>query len=187
MEPSLRIFIAIELSDEVKHLIAKLQKNLQETDADVKWVLPDICHITLKFLGNIAPSQLEPIKNIMEECAAATRSFALTLEGVGSFPTGKRPEIIWVGIKEDSQLTALAAALEKKLFNIGFQKENRPFNAHATIGRVKSSRSAQLIADQLASASFTAQIIEVSRLTLFQSQLSTDGPIYAALHRSPLK
>ena len=52
----IRSFIAIELPGEVKLALARLQDKLKSgSRAPVKWVDPDIIHLTLKFLGNIDP------------------------------------------------------------------------------------------------------------------------------------
>ena len=69
---TIRAFIAIELPAEVKQYLAGLQAKLKaDNQPRIKWVKPEGIHLTLKFLGDIETSMLEPITQAMEDAAGA--------------------------------------------------------------------------------------------------------------------
>jgi 2'-5' RNA ligase len=51
----LRLFVAIQISDEVRMKMARVQNELRPLAApdDVRWMKPEQFHLTLKFLGNV--------------------------------------------------------------------------------------------------------------------------------------
>ena len=67
-EPYVRArLIALELNATLKKSVADILIQLNAANADVKWVNPKNIHWTLKFLGNISPSQIETVKKILKE------------------------------------------------------------------------------------------------------------------------
>jgi len=66
-----RIFIAIDISDEVRGLIGLYTKNLQKDFRHLRvgWQSPEKLHITLKFLGEMDKKQLSDLKIIVSKTA----------------------------------------------------------------------------------------------------------------------
>jgi RNA 2',3'-cyclic 3'-phosphodiesterase len=184
---SIRAFIAVELSSPVKTAIAAIQSELKKSPGEVKWVIPDICHITLKFLGEVKEEQVAPIRAILDECAAGIKPFQLTVNSIGAFPTMDRPNIIWLGIKDEANiLEKIARAIDEKVSALGLPKEDRPFTPHITIGRTRAG-SHQALSQILKSAVTPNETFEVTALTFFQSTLASWGPTYYPHFTSPLK
>ncbi len=187
MNPTLRAFIAVELSDTLKTTITAIQSELKKSPGNVKWVPPDICHITLKFLGEIKEDRIAPIRAILDHCAGEIKPFLVTVNSIGAFPTVDKPNIIWLGLKnEQNILTKLASAIEERVNALGFIKEERPFTPHITIGRTRAGSHAAL-SQALPLIKPPQEILEVKALTFFQSTLSSSGPTYSPHFRSPLK
>ena len=64
----IRSFVAIELSDDVKSELDRLEARLKSGDAPrVKWVNPESVHLTLKFLGNIPADKVGKIVGALTE------------------------------------------------------------------------------------------------------------------------
>jgi len=186
----MRTFIAIDLPQEIKTSLAKLQDQLKQSYADVKWVKPDNIHLTLKFLGEVDETKLESVIQETEAVAKNNPGFKIQIESLGSFPKIDFPRVVWVGVKQGSAETKkIAKELESSLEKIGFAKEDRPFSSHITIGRTRSSKNQRTLSDELKKLEdkFTAGEFMAEKITLYKSTLSPQGPTYEALREISLQ
>ncbi|MGE5280458.1 MAG: RNA 2',3'-cyclic phosphodiesterase [Deltaproteobacteria bacterium] len=191
-----RLFLAIDLPSDAKETCGLLAQRLKKGGADVAWVAPDNFHLTLKFLGGVAEDRLP---RITDACAAVCRlhpPFSFSLEGLGAFPSINAPRVLWAGIAtRDAALEKLAADLEAALSALGFEKEDRPFHAHVTLGRVRSPRGRVFLMEALQKekSACTTPDIPARCVTLFESTLApasgptARGALYTALAALPLK
>lgn len=182
----MRTFIAIELPQEVKDSLSRLQEQLKTSQADVKWVSPQNIHLTLKFLGEVDESKLEKIGEILETLKADKAPFCMRLSSLGAFPKTNYPRVIWVGIdKGDSETKEIAKFMEEKIARLGIPPEDRPFSSHITIGRVKSGLNREGLVKKLnESVNHFGQAdleFSVTKITLFKSTLTPKGPAYEIL------
>jgi len=100
----LRSFIAVDISqEEIVEKLVKIQSYLKNTNAHMKLVEPENFHITLKFLGEISPSDVNLISNVLKKILADEVQFEISIEGIGAFPTMTKPRVVWVGIKEGGE------------------------------------------------------------------------------------
>jgi len=184
----MRTFIALELSSEATKELARLQQEIKEIDIDVKWSEPRNIHLTLKFLGNTEEEKIEEIKNILNEISSDEKPFEITLFKLGAFPNLDYPKVLWVGIdKNCSEVERIAKTLEDNLEKIGFQKEERSFSAHLTLGRVKSGKNKIKLKEKLISSPVEPKLSVIKSITLFKSELTPKGPIYNSLHEANFK
>jgi 2'-5' RNA ligase len=185
----MRTFIAIELPEEIKDALAKLQDKLKDSQADVKWVKPENIHLTLKFTGEIDDEQLTELTKILEKTAGNNSSFQIRLSSVGVFPKINFPRVIWVGMgKGGNETKAIAEDLEERISLIGIPKEKRPFSCHITIGRVRSSLNRDKLVNSLKAVdSLERKEFTVKKITLFKSTLTPKGPAYEILKAVNLK
>ncbi len=186
----MRAFIAIELPEEVREYLRRLQGKLGKSGADVKWVLPQNIHLTLKFLGEINEETGE-VQNIIKKTAGAKSTFGIRLSSLGGFPTLNSPRVIWIGInKGAAEVKDIAKLLEDSLDSIGIPAENREFSSHITIGRTRSSLNRIALAKLLNELKDTPQTenieFPVNKITLFKSTLTPKGPVYEVLKECPL-
>jgi len=183
----MRAFIALELSEGIRTELLRLQDELKKAGANVKWVIPDNIHLTLKFLGNIDESRLSEIENVLRPIADANSPFEINLFKIGAFPDINYPRVIWAGIdKGCSQAEEIARNIEGGLEKIGFPKESRPFSAHLTLGRVRSGKNKVGLKEKLLSTSVRPSACPIKHITLFESRLTPHGPIYTARGNFPL-
>ncbi|MFH1995425.1 MAG: RNA 2',3'-cyclic phosphodiesterase [Candidatus Omnitrophota bacterium] len=182
----MRCFIAIELSEEIKNELGRIQSHLRFADADVTWTKKDRIHLTLKFLGEIPEEKVAEISETLDEAVSSTASFEISLSEVGVFPKPSHPRVIWVGIENGrSESIELAGLINEKLATLGFEKEDRPFNAHLTLGRVKSLKNREALVRKMESANIGKPLSQpVNSIILFKSVLTPNGPIYTKLHES---
>ena len=109
--------------------------------------------------------------------------FEVEFRDVGVFPSLKRINVIWIGIKKGViELTDLYSQIESKLNKIGFRPETRGFRPHITVARVRSARNKKKLAEtiiNLQNSVFGSLIIDSVKLR--RSILMPMGPLYSTL------
>lgn len=191
----IRSFIAIELPQEVKPGLHRLQKELKSPEHTfVKWVAPEGIHLTLKFLGNISPQKVTEITRVMEQASLGVSPFQLEIAEVGAFPNMRQPRVLWLGIRgEVDKLVAWQQRIDNGLAPLGFAKETRPFTPHLTLARLREGVSprdrrdfGELVMKTPTEVNYK---VRVSSLILMRSQLLPGGAVYSRLAevKLPLK
>jgi 2'-5' RNA ligase len=123
------------------------------------------------------------------EAAARTAApFTVRLAGAGAFPAPDRPRVVWLGIVEGApELAALAEALSDQLAGRGWERDERPFRAHLTLGRADGVPGAGRAVAALADAAATLDAAwKVDRLVVFRSELGRGPARYLSLATAPL-
>lgn len=187
----MRLFIAVELERELRERAATIAERIARelgpsAHRGISWVRPDRMHLTIRFLGEVDQAAVPELRTRLA-APVAVPAFRLTVSGVGAFPPSGPPRVIWLGIVEgQAELRQLHDALEARLAGLNVEREDRPYRAHLTLGRVKaplapSARAAlaRVSADALGSCT-------IDHATLFESRLSPAGPSYTALAPIPL-
>ena len=189
----IRTFIAIELSQDLKDGLGRLQARLkrQVPERSVRWVRPDAIHLTLKFLGNVPTPRLTSISRAVETACHSFDQFTLELVGLGCFPNPRRPRVVWVGVREPTgTLARLEKAVENELAGLGFEPEGRSFKPHLTLGRVqrKVGRSDRERLGELIAESNVGLLgdMTVTSVNVMRSDLRPSGAVYTALAYVPL-
>ena len=181
----MRVFIAIEMTDEIKSALSQLQSRLKYAGADVKWVEEKNIHLTLKFLGNIDDNRCKEVTTVLGEVAETVTPFDISVGEVGAFPAPEHPRVVWVGMEKGSEQSAsLAHKIDDALYVIGFEKDERAFTAHLTLGRVRSPKNRIALAEKIGALNTEKRVQAVqtvSSIILFQSTLTTQGPAYTKL------
>lgn len=184
---ALRLFIAVDLSEEAKGVLSGLLSRLRELDSAVRWVEPKKLHITLKFLGEVEERKVEVIKDSLRRAVSGFKPFRMRIEVLGAFPSARRPRVVWVGVTEgEEELSRLAGVVEEAMAGLGFPKEPRKFVAHVTLGRVKLRPSGGLVKFLERPEGVPKAVQEVEELILMRSILKPEGAEYTPLSRFPL-
>ncbi|HEY3311968.1 MAG TPA: RNA 2',3'-cyclic phosphodiesterase [Anaerolineales bacterium] len=187
----LRAFIAIEIPTEIKKTISVQTANLQrEAGRAVRWVTSENTHLTLKFLGELSPANMELLTQALENECSLQVPFEISVRGVGCFPNSHRPRVIWVGLNSPPDLERLQHRVEAAAARLGYAPEERPFSAHLTIGRVREQASQDEM-KKIEAALAGLKIGELGRftastVTLFKSELQPSGPHYTPLFSAGL-
>ena len=188
MPANLRAFVAVPIPEAVTDFLHRVRAGLESRAMPVRWVAIDGIHLTIKFLGQIAPSQVDGIVARMDAVAAATAPFQLRAQATGAFPSPRRARVLWVGLEGAlAPLMSMQASLESGLETIGFAKEERRFHPHLTIGRSRRPIDPQALGAALeATRSLASDLFTVDRVELIKSVLKPTGAAYTLLHRSHL-
>ncbi len=189
----IRSFIAIELTEQLRLTIKRLQEQLRSgSRAPVKWVDPNSIHLTLKFLGDIDAGITGKITTALEEAVRGVHPFHLEVKGLGVFPNPRRVNVIWVGIRgEVEKLSQLQQRVESSLAPLGFVRESRSFAPHLTLARLRDHATPderQDMGQLITSTGFeTGCSLGVGSLNLMRSQLTREGAIYSRISSIELK
>jgi len=189
----IRAFIAIELDDAIRGELDAAQQQLKRSPVSHigKWVAPQSIHLTLKFLGDIADTRVEPIGEALERACAQVQPFTLALSEAGCFPNAKRPRVIWVGVGGELEpLRQLQRAVEDEVNPLGFEPERRGFTPHLTLARIRDrarpserTEMGQLLAKVTVDPAVSMAVTELS---LMRSELQPSGAVYTCLFSAPL-
>ena len=186
----IRAFLAMDPPPEVLRRIADIQEVLKKTlRGSISWVRPEVIHLTLKFFGDMAAEDLQPISEVVSGQAAGTRPLHLNIKGLGVFPGIRRPRVLWLGVGgEVARLIALQGVLDQGFETCGIKKEERPFRAHLTLARIKSPQGLSGL-DKVLEEKEAESVgsFEAKGLILFKSDLTPKGAIYTVLADFPFQ
>ncbi|MDH5510795.1 MAG: RNA 2',3'-cyclic phosphodiesterase [Nitrospinota bacterium] len=184
----MRLFFAIDISEDVRLAAEKLIHSIEAPKGTVKWIQPDNLHITLKFLGETTSGKLEAIISASRMVASTHESMSVQVSGLGVFPDKRKPRIVWLGIKGDTtRMQILAGDLDEVMVQEGFEEENRTFSPHITIGRVRDPKAGKIISNAIADHQKTGfGSFVVDKLLLYESRLRPEGPLYTVVSEFPL-
>jgi 2'-5' RNA ligase len=189
----LRLFIAVEIPHEIRQAIYdKATVVLQRTVGPlVRFVPPGNMHLTLKFLGDVSPSSVDMLTQMLRAEADSVHSFDMRISGLGSFPSLRRARVIYIGIQAPAGLEALHRGVESASRRLGYESEERPFSPHLTLGRVRqdvSTSDGQKIRQALEGLRIDSLgTARVDSVHLFKSDLKPSGSVYTKLFSAPLR
>ena len=184
----MRLFTAIELTDEARAAITAEQKRvaagLGDAAGALRFVRTEHLHLTLVFLGEVAEESAASIIETMSgEILHAP--FHLVFGGLGVFPPRGAPRVLWLGVVDGArQAIDLQARVADRLTSAGVAVERKPFHPHLTLARWRDQRrSARPV---LAATPGVVAAVDVSAVALVQSRLSSAGPSYTRLSQARL-
>ena len=193
MTETVRVFLAIELPDEVTAALASVTEAVGSAGVrGVRIVRPQHVHLTLKFLGGVPSSDIDAIVAAVTLAVEAQRPFTLALGGTGAFPTGTKPRVLWVGVSGDlPALRQLHAGIEGALEPLGYERESRGYSPHLTVARIRDGtppEDGRRALDAMSSADrFVSRArIDVRSVSLMRSILRPEGARYERLAGIPL-
>lgn len=178
----LRTFVAVKV-EPAPQLLQTIKDVKNKLSAEpVKWAAPNNLHITLKFLGDTLPSQVDEVGEELNQAAKLFSSFSFELEGLGFFKNKGMPRVLFAHIKEGEVLQHLAAEIDKRLENLGFQPETRPFKPHLTLARIKFLKNKKGFYEAVEKYRDTfMQNAKINEIIFYQSVLKPEGPVYREL------
>ena len=173
----MRLFIAIEIPEEIKDYLCKLQQEITDSNNKIRLVDKSNMHLTLKFLGEVQPNKAEILSKSLKEIAF--KPFSVNLNSIGIFPSESYIRVVWVGLKPEEQVLKLQSKIDESLKRL-FKKE-KDFKPHLTIARVKYIEDKKQFVDKLKQITVDNKKIEVNDFKLVKSTLTTKGRVYEDL------
>ena len=177
----LRLFVAVDLPEEIRSRLTGLQSGV----FGARWVSSENLHVTLRFIGNVDEGVGHDVVDALARVAAP--GFEVSLETVGSFGEGKRPRILWAGVRRSEPLVHLFRKVDRAIVDAGLGPEDRKFRPHVTLARLKDVKREQVSQWIAANNLFSAGPMLVDRFVLYRSHLAQQGAIYEPVAEYPLR
>ena len=198
----MRVFVAVDVGDAVRREVTRVVTTLtgkleaSKTPPKVVWVRPALLHVTIRFLGEVDPPDVERIQALLSP-PIGLDPFELEWRGVGTFPSNRHPRALWFGVVNGAApLAQLEAEVSRRLSSgPAVELADRAFLPHLTIGRVKMAGAGVDWPKLLQSVEVKRVTSIVDKVTLYRSELSRPagalraghvGPNYTGLVSAPL-
>ena len=177
----MRLFVALDIPEEVRDALAKLVLQFSNTCRGARWARAENLHITLKFIGEVDETALAPIKASLAEINFPHR-IEILFRNFGFFPNERHPRVFWAGMDGGEALPDLARQIDAKLQPLGFPVEERDFRPHLTLARFNSNEGLSKLQDMIKGLPTQELGRTIAReFHLYQSTLKRGGAEYARL------
>jgi RNA 2',3'-cyclic 3'-phosphodiesterase len=194
----MRMFVAVDLDEATRAVVAQEQRSITRrvTSSSIRLVEPAQVHLTLAFLGEVAPPLSDQVTEAMRQPFTGIAPFRLALGGVGMFPPRGAPRILWLGLIDGARpMITLQAAVARRLDALGVTLEDRAFSPHVTIGRWRDARpsdrravenieNVETVANDPSRGTLARMLVD--HVTLFESRLSSKGASHFPLAEAQL-
>ncbi len=177
----MRLFVAIDIPEEVRGRLAGLVEELRRAVRGPAWARVAGMHLTLKFIGEVEEPKAGGILRALDG-AGGFAPFEVHYRGTGFFPDGNAPRVFWAGMVAPPELAALASAVEACLEPLGIARERRAFHPHLTLARLKSRNGLVELheaAARLRETEFGEGLVE--HFHLYRSILKPSGAEYTRM------
>ena len=170
----MRLFIAIQLTDEIKDALTGVQTFLRTHGVHGNFTRRENLHLTLAFIGEYA----DPDSVLDAMRAVAFSPFSIRLEGFGSFG-----DLYWSGIGGSEELAVCVKRLRRTLAEQGIPFDRKKFSPHMTLIRKASfdKRAA------LPGVTIPDAAMEVNAISLMRSDRTKNGMVYTEIGTVPAK
>jgi len=169
-----RLFVAAEIPDDIKYQFAQAQEAIRRSRARLSLVVPEDMHITLKFIGEVEGSRLNPIMEALSTIQIPP--FSLDIGSI-TLNSPRSPRVVWSDVHDPGACRDLAGRIETALIPLGIPAETRRFTPHITIARIKQFHPS-IFEEVAAISSSCSGSFSVDRFVLKKSELTPDGPVY---------
>ena len=162
---------------------------LRESAPWVAWIPAEKLHITIKFIGELPETVLDPLVDALREAGQRHTAVDLAAGGIGAFPNFRRPHVVWYGMEPHPRLELLHHDIEVACERLGVEVEGRPFRPHLTLGRITRRQDREALR---ALAAARRQVthrteIRVESIDLMQSELLPGGARHTLVAAAPLR
>lgn len=183
-----RTFIAVPLAPAIREGASGVRRSLAAYADRFRWVSPSHLHLTLQFLGDLTARRVDEAWEAVRAAADPAEPFAITLAGLGAFPSLAAPRVVWVGVTAGAhRLAALAESLAAALRDLRFSLDSRPFSPHLTLARARGhGRPPDLRREREALTRVVLGEQTVTELIVVNSVLGASEPVHTIVARAGL-
>jgi 2'-5' RNA ligase len=182
-----RLFVALSLPNRVKAELENAQSEFRRAvpGHGIRWAKPEQFHLTLRFLGSVLPSQMDPLSEALQSACSRFAPLRLRAESIGFFPDAHRVRVIWAGIRDATfNLVQLQEAVASAAAAFTSEPAEKTFAGHVTLGRSRElSKTEALELARLGAAMVSRQFGEwtAETIELMRSELTSAGARYSVL------
>jgi 2'-5' RNA ligase len=182
-----RLFIAVTLPDEVKAKIEAAQAELRRAlpGPGARWTRREQFHLTLKFLGDVDASRVQPLEEAVHAACRGFGALHLRAEQIGFFPDLRYPRVVWAGVRDETdQLARLQQAVDAATRDFTTEPKEEHFTGHVTLARIKAIKRSEAESLGKAAAGMTERLFgqwTAGEVELMRSVLSSKGARHTSL------
>lgn len=183
----MRLFVGIALAPETADALLRVRERFEAVaGSELRWSAPEGWHVTLQFLGQVSEEQ---VPCVVEKLAAVRAArVPMRIAGLGFF---ERAGVFWAGVTLTPELPALQQFVTAAMRNCGFEPEERAYNPHITLARVKGRAGASALeplkkAVARGGAAFEAEFT-ADEFVLYESFPGPEGSRYVVRERFALR
>ena len=150
-----------------------------------RWQDAEKLHLTLKFLGWVAPDAIAPLWQMATAAIADAAPIDARVSELSAFPSTRRARVLIAAIGDPAgAISGLAAQLESGAEALGILREDRTFRAHVTLARIPRPGDVKKLIE---AAEFEPLSLRLDELRLYRSELTRETSFYSVLERAPLR
>lgn len=183
-----RTFIAlpVRVGDDLLSLRQELMHSLK--DERISWVDPKNFHVTLSFLGDTLPGDVDRISQALREGKHVQKSMSVTMSGVRSFGPERNPRVIWAALGQESWFRAIKESVDGLLDGLGLPQADHSFTPHLTLARIRRLRQISSYLEIMEGIKTKSlESVCFDRLVYYRSELGSGAPEYKELAEILLK
>lgn len=181
----MRAFVALEIPQNTKEQIAALTSPLKNLGR-INWVKKEYLHLTAKFIPQLKPSDIEPLRIKLSNIANLFAAPWATAESVQPLITHKQIRLLYLKLKDSPYIGELIAKIEKACLFAGVLEEKRKPLLHVTLGRIKQLKDKNKLYQALNNLKFAPFSWQIENIVLFKSTLTPQGPLYEEIFKLKL-
>lgn len=179
-----RTFIAVRTDpgEDLKDAVSSLRSGLR--NENIRWVDISNMHVTLAFIGDTDDPIIKRVGSMLKDDFAGFGNIDFRLTGFGVFRNFIDPKIIFTGIENPDKLAGAHEIVKKGLEGFDIKLEDRQFNPHLTIGRIKDLRDKNNLQNLIQKyEGIEFQDVTVSEIVYYESVLLPTGPLYKPISK----
>jgi 2'-5' RNA ligase len=172
-----RLFVAVNVPDDVKEQIISIRNGLYQSSEKVKWERKEKLHFTIKFLGDVEEFRNQEIISALFNQLKNQKKIECEFDKFGFFNKRGKPAILWLGLKFNQELNLVAEKVDNSLAELGFEKEKRNFKPHLTLLRIRGYEN---ISELMKFKDYNLPVLAFtcSELILVKSILKPESSVY---------
>lgn len=182
----IRLFIALAIPDEITIQINQLRKKICGENDKLKWEDNSKIHLTLKFIGEVSESLLQPISQELSFLEQFNKINCTTSKFGFFFKQNNDPKILWLGLDLDDSVAVIVDELNQRLAKLSIPIEKRKFNSHLTLLRIKNHLTDEFV-NRFLNTNVPRFSFNANKILLMQSELLPHGSTYKEIKKYYLK
>jgi 2'-5' RNA ligase len=172
----MRLFIATRIDAVVAAQVRQGLQSARKRTSRASWVSADAYHLTYAFLGEQDERVATRLTGALPLAVSGLGRYDGALVGGGFFPGDRRPRVGWLALEDPSPLRLVADAVRQVLEEEGICYDEKPFNPHLTVVRIRERWTAGDVAAFKQACDEMGRIeVKLSRVSLFHSRLLSTG------------
>jgi RNA 2',3'-cyclic 3'-phosphodiesterase len=179
----IRLFVALNIPEIIKYQLIQLRDSV--AGSNYKWEATEKLHLTLKFIGDVSEVNLNTIKSELDFLDNYT-SLKCSINDFGFFYRDNKPSILWAGLVIEKSVFEIVVRIESALEKFSIKKENRRFNPHLTLLRIKNDPGKNFV-NSFKNFTFEPLNFTANSISLFKSELHPNGSKYFEIKNYKLK